>query len=111
MDGSFFDAHSDAGFGVVARNHEGMLIDGTFATVRTFSAFATEALALLRVCLLASSLQVFEAVFETDCKYLFSIVSDEGSKFDWRCDAIIFDIGTLLKGNPLHSLRLILIPR
>lgn len=108
-DGSFCRLEEEAGIGVVGRNENGELIDGFCATVRAPDAVMTEAYALRKACMVATSFRSVGVTVETDCKELFDAVTGVCKASDWRLAPIHYDVQCLRSAQP--SLRLGLITR
>ncbi|OMO88886.1 hypothetical protein CCACVL1_08140 [Corchorus capsularis] len=70
-DGSFDPKNGSAGVGIVVRNGEGKLVNGSGLRIEAASALEAEAKALLEAGRLAQASGGTNAIFETDSEELF----------------------------------------
>ncbi|OMO86963.1 hypothetical protein COLO4_20835 [Corchorus olitorius] len=80
VDGAFDVNSGAAGFGILARDDDGRLIDGIGRTIDTQNAFLAEAMALKEGLKLGRKLRCEKVIMETDSIMLYNAVKEKGSQ-------------------------------
>ncbi|XP_057997941.1 uncharacterized protein LOC110671428 [Hevea brasiliensis] len=96
VDASFDPASSLAGCGIVVRDSEGTLIDGSAVSCYSWSHLAAEGFALREALRFASSRGFLDASIETDSLKLSQFIMLPLVPIPWELGAIIHDIRSLL---------------
>ncbi|XVE74402.1 hypothetical protein DITRI_Ditri12bG0014100 [Diplodiscus trichospermus] len=95
-----------AGYGVVARNHEGHLLDGSNSVIGTSNALVSEAWAIREGTRLAITKKFQKVVIETDSANVYASIVNKGASHHWIIEPIIKDISENLHAIPEKKVRL-----
>lgn len=96
-DGAFCSKTSQAGIGVIIRDHNGTLLHGAGVKVSGDSVFGLEAMAVKAGLKMAKQLDLKQIEVEMDNEVLFRSLTSNSKGSDWCISPVIADIEHLLR--------------